>query len=107
MPSIIGLTIGLFAWVTFIYAQYKYGDRPTSEYWFAAMISLGTFEYAKAMLTMVEIGLDPILLAMAAAGLTGAALLAQQLNAARGSDEGVLENLVGLHANEVFVSEAV
>jgi hypothetical protein len=66
------LTVGLLAWIGFIYTQYHYGDRPTNVVWYAVMMTLGVFEYGKGVLGLIELGVSPLPVAGVLAMLTGA-----------------------------------
>jgi hypothetical protein len=40
-------SVPIAAWLSFIYVQHHWGDRPTTVQWWAAMTGIGSFEIAK------------------------------------------------------------
>ena len=51
--AFIGYFIAMAAWITWIYRQYKDGDRPVAYGGFVASLLLGGFEYGKGILTLM------------------------------------------------------
>ena len=45
----LAYAVALVAWVVWIYAQYRSGDRPVTYAWMAASVALGGFEYGKGL----------------------------------------------------------
>ena len=74
----LSLTLGLAAWVTFIYCQYHFGDRPTSPQWFAMMLGLDVFEYGKGLFSLIEFGVPALPVSITAAVLTACVALLWQ-----------------------------
>jgi hypothetical protein len=101
MSIVFGLTLGLAAWITFIYVQHNYGDRPTSRLWFAMMMGLGMFEYGKGLFGLVELGLPAMPMALSAAAATTALVYLAQGAGKRTAENGMIERLVGLRTSEV------
>lgn len=100
-----GLTLGIVAWVSFIYVSLFYGDRPVSSNWFAAMMGLGTFEYGKAMFGLMGTGIPalPAALGMALAVAVGVHMLLRET-----ADEdfnGVIEGVCGLPTDQFGAAE--
>jgi hypothetical protein len=91
-----GLTLGMVAWVSFIYISFYYGDRPVTENWFAAMMGVGTFEYGKAMLGLMGSGIPamPAAFGLAVAVAVGVAYLLRE--SAEADFTGAIEGVVGL-----------
>ncbi|MFT4570485.1 MAG: hypothetical protein ACI8TX_001744 [Hyphomicrobiaceae bacterium] len=106
MSMAFGLTLGLIAWITFIYVQYNYGDRPTSRLWFASMMGLGMFEYGKGLFGLIELGLPAFPLAFGAA-VSGAVLVyvAQGMSEQANNEEGFIETVVGLGEGQIAAAD--
>jgi hypothetical protein len=52
--------VPLFAWAFFIYHMHHSGERPTTHWWWAVMVGLGTFELGKGIaMTIGEIPAVP------------------------------------------------
>lgn len=78
---VVSYTIGLVAWVTWIWVQHHYGDRPTTSVWLALMLALGIFEYTKSMLALIH-GAPAVLYAASAALLAAGAIAVMQAHRA-------------------------
>ena len=66
--------VPLVTWLAFVYVQHHYGDRPTTNNWWALMSGLGTFEYGKCVWAHFN-GLPSMSLALATALFTAGAVL--------------------------------
>jgi len=89
MMTVAVLSIGLLTWVAFIYVMYHYGDRPVSVAWYAVMVSLGVLEYGKAVLGLVELGVNPLPVAMIGAACAGGFIYYRQSRAEASRPEGL------------------
>jgi hypothetical protein len=66
--------IPLVAWAVFVYHMHHTGERPTTYWWWAIMVGLGTFELSKGIATTIG-GIPAVPSAFCAGVLSAGAVL--------------------------------
>ncbi len=78
--------IPLAAWLTFVYVQYHWGDRPTTHVWFSLMAGIGTFECTKGVFALAT-GMPATEMAFGAGLFAAACVQVARVRASREREE--------------------